>query len=70
MLRHHRTAPSADALAVCASKLGYYARHLGKSEKPEHQQWVKRFEKLRGMCLQALDQQAKTKWMTPERMGL
>lgn len=70
VLRHHRTAPSADALAVCASKLGYYVRHLGNSEKPLHQQWVVRFEKLRGMCLQAMDQQAKGKWMTPERMGL
>lgn len=70
VLRHHQTQPSADALAICASKLGYYAIHLGKSEKPEHQQWVMRFEELRFQCLQAIDQQAKTKWMTPERMKL
>ena len=70
VLRHHQTQPSADAFAICASKLGYYALHLGKSEKPEHQKWVARFEELRGQCLHAMEQQAKTKWMTPERMGL
>lgn len=69
VLRHHKTQPSADALAICASKLGYYAVHLSKSEKPEHIEWVKRFEELRGQCLHAMDQQAKGKWMTPERMG-
>jgi hypothetical protein len=70
VLRHHQALPSADALANCASKLAYYSYHLGKSKKPEHQEWVKRFEELRGQCLHAMDQQAKTKWMTPERMGL
>ena len=70
VLRFHNMSPSADALATCASKLGYYARHLGKSDKLEHQQWVARFEQLRGICLQEMDQQAKTKWMTAERMGL
>ena len=70
VLRHHQTPPSADALANCASKLAYYAHHLGKSDKPDHQRWVTRFEELRGQCLQAMDAQARTKWMTPERMGL
>jgi hypothetical protein len=70
VLRHHQTQPSADALAICASKLGYYALHLGKSDKPEHEQWVARFEELRALCLKAMEQQAKSKWMTPERMGL
>ncbi len=70
VLRFHNTGPSADALATCASKLGYYVKHLGKSKKPEHQEWVQRFCELRGLCHQALDQQAKVKWMTPERMGL
>jgi len=70
VLRHHQTQPSADALAICASKLGYYAHHLSKSTKPDSQLWVARFEDLRSECLQAMDQQAKTKWMTPERMGL
>ena len=70
VLRHHQTQPSADALANCASKLAYYSHHLAKSKKPEREQWVARFEELRSMCLTAMDQQAKTKWMTPERMGL
>jgi hypothetical protein len=70
VLRHHKAQPSADALANCASKLGYYAYHFGKSENPAHQEWVKRFKELRDQCLHAMDQQAKIKWMTPERMSL
>ncbi len=70
VLKFHNMSPSADALATCASKLGYYIKHLSKSEKPEHQDWVQRFYELRGRCQQALDQQAKVKWMTPKRMGL
>lgn len=38
VLRYLRADPSADALAICASKLGYYATHLSRSERPEHQQ--------------------------------
>jgi hypothetical protein len=70
VLRHHKSEPSADALANCASKLGYYAYHFGKSEKPEHADLVQRFGKLRGLCQEAMDQQAKIKWMTPQRMSL
>jgi hypothetical protein len=70
VLRHHKSEPSADALANCASKLGYYAYHFGKSENPAHADLVQRFGKLRGLCQEAMDQQAKTKWMTPERMAL
>jgi hypothetical protein len=70
VLRHHKAQPSADALANCASKLAYYSYHLGKSKKPEHQEWVKLFKELRGLCQEAMDQQAKIRWMTPERMGL
>jgi hypothetical protein len=70
VLRHHKAQPSADALANCASKLAYYAYYLGKSEEPEHQEWVKRFNELREQCLHAMDQQARIKCMTPERMGL
>lgn len=69
-LRFRNLQPSADALATCASKLGYYAYHLGKSTKAEHQDWVGRFEYLRTLCQQAMEMQARTKWMTPKRMGL
>lgn len=70
VLRHHKSEPSADALANCASKLGYYAYHFGKSENPAHAGLVERFGKLRGLCQEAMDQQARAKWMTFKRMGL
>jgi hypothetical protein len=70
VLRHNQTAPSADAFAICASKLGYYAHQLAKSENTEHQLWAKRFVKLRSLCHQAMEQQSRAKWMTAERMGL
>jgi hypothetical protein len=70
VLRHHKSEPSADALANCASKLGYYAYHLAKSEDPAHTLLVERFGTLRSECLQAMDIQARAKWMTFERMGL
>ena len=70
VLRFHNMPPSADALSVCASKLGYYARQLQQSQKPEHQQWAARFSQLKELCLAAMETQAREKWMTPERMGL
>lgn len=70
VLRFHKTEPSADALAICASKLGYYVQHLRHSAAPLHQEWVLRFERLHRLCLQAMEDQARTKWMTPERMGI
>ena len=70
VLLHQKSEPSADALANCASKLGYYAYHFAKSENPVHAELVQRFEKLRDLCQQAMDKQAQSKWMTFERMGL
>jgi hypothetical protein len=69
VLRFHQTDPSADALAICASKLGYYALRLEQSEQPSHKDWANRFIKLRSQCLHAIEMQARAKWMTPERMG-
>lgn len=69
-LRFRDLPPSADALATCASKLGYYAYHLKKSSRPDHQQMSARFVDLKAMCQQAMETQARTKWMTAERMGL
>lgn len=69
-LRFRNLNPSADALATCASKLAYYALHLSKSSKAEQREWGKRFHELRGLCQQAMEMQARAKWMTPERMGL
>lgn len=69
VLRFHSKAPSADAFATCASKLGYYAKHLHASEQPQHKDWVARFERLQKLCHRAMDDQARKRWMTPERMS-
>jgi len=70
VLRHHKSEPSADALATCATKIGYYAYHLAKSENPAHAELVERFGKLRDLYQKAMDKQALGKWMAFERMGL
>lgn len=62
--------PTTATLTICASKLGYYARHIGMSEKLEHRELSKGFTKLRSLCEAAIEQQARARWMTPERMGL
>lgn len=70
VLRFHKIGPSTDALATCASKLRYYVYHLGKSDTEQHQEWAVRFEQLHELCQEAVDRQARTKWMTAKRMGL
>jgi hypothetical protein len=70
VLKFHNIDASADALATCASKLGYYVYHLNKSSCAEHQDWAVRFQRLRELCQTTLEHQARSKWMTPERMGL
>jgi biotin-(acetyl-CoA carboxylase) ligase len=70
VLRTHQTQPSADAFATCASKLGYYAKHMSQSKNPAYREWSSLFLQLRELCFTAMDQQAKAKWMTPKRMGL
>ena len=69
-LRFRDLPPSADALATCASKLGYYAYHLNKSSRPDHQQMSARFVDLKIICQQAMETQARAKWMTAGRVGL
>ena len=68
VLKFHNKDPSADAFATCASKLGYYVRHLSASDQLEHQDWATRFVRLQRLCHQAMDQQARKRWMTPQRM--
>ena len=70
VLRFNQTQPSADAIATCASKLAYYAKHLRASKDQTHQDWAEEFDHLRGLCEHALYENARRKWMTPERMGL
>mgnify|MGYP006875400309 FL=1 len=69
-LKFRQLDPSAATLATCGSKLGYYAHHLANSTKTEHHDWRQRFIKLRQLCEQAMEQQARAQWMTPKRMGL
>ncbi len=68
-LRYHRLQPSMEALAVCSHKLGYYAERLRTSEDDSHKAWAERFDRLSLLCEQAIAQQAKAKWMSPDRMG-
>ena len=68
-LRFRNLPPSADALATCASKLGYYAHHLAKSPNAQNQSIAAKFTELRALCLTEIDQLARSKWMTVERMG-
>lgn len=69
VLRFHQADPSADALVTLVSKLGYYAEHFGRSDRPDHADWAQRFGQLRDICQKTLERQARAKWMTPERMG-
>jgi hypothetical protein len=68
VLRFHQADPSPDALVTLASKLGYYAEHFGQSDRPDHANWAQRLQRLRDLCQQTLDKQARAKWMTPTRM--
>ena len=69
VLRFQQLQPSADALAICASKLDYYAQRLEGSSDSKHKQWAQRFAVLHSKCTMALNEQARTKWQAAERMG-
>ena len=70
VLRFHKQPASADALATCASKLGYYHKHLARSERQDHKELAETFQRLRALCVVTMEEQAQAKWMTPERMAL
>ena len=69
VLRFQQLQPSADALAVCASKLQYYTQRLEGSSDSKHKHWAQRFAVLHSKCTTALNEKARTKWQTAERMG-
>ena len=69
VLHFQQLQPSADALAVCASKLNYYTQRLERSSDSKHKQWAQRFAVLHSKCTTALNEQARTKWQASERMG-
>ena len=69
VLRYNRIEPSVETLTVCAHKLGHYADSLRSSDAQSHQQWVKRFDRLKALCDQAIARQAEAVWREPARMG-
>jgi hypothetical protein len=66
-LRYHQIEPSVETLAVCSNKLGYYADRLRGND--EHNAWVDRFDRLKGLCDQAIDRQAQAVWRASNRMS-
>jgi hypothetical protein len=68
VLKFHAADASADALAVCSSKLGYYAKRFAASDEPAHLQLVQTFLRLRILCEATIERQARAKWMTQSRM--
>jgi hypothetical protein len=68
-LRFQKLQPSADALAVCASKLNYYRAKLERSSEARHRVWAERLATLHEKCTVALNKQAEAKWRVAERMG-
>ena len=70
VLRYHKISPSVEALAICASKLGYYADRLRSSEQKEHQQWCDRFDELQALCEVEIERLTQAKWRSSKRMAL
>lgn len=70
VLRFHKQPASADALATCASKLAYYQSLLSRSKNVEHSRLAETFQRLRALCVVTMEEQARAKWMTPDRMGV
>jgi hypothetical protein len=65
-LRHLGNDPSAEALAILASKLGHYTQRLGGAGQAD---WAARFDVLHQHCCAALEQHACDRWQTLERMN-
>jgi hypothetical protein len=65
-LRHLGNDPSAEALAILASKLGHYTQRLGRGGQAD---WAARFDVLHQHCRAALEQHACDRWQTLERMN-
>ncbi|WP_353611299.1 DUF6626 family protein [Roseobacter sp. AzwK-3b] len=61
-LRFQDSYPSADALAVLASKLAYFSKRLSDSPDPSHQFHSSEFGRLHRVTEQALYDQARRKW--------
>jgi len=61
-LRFRKLQPSAAALAVCASKLGFYADAFIASDRPQTQHTGRALKGLQQLCEQELNTGARLKW--------
>lgn len=62
-LRFRGLKPSADALAICANKLGYYAEVYETSDRPSTQVTGHNLRTLQRLCDEAIDIAARNKWV-------
>lgn len=67
-LRHLSQEPSAEALAILASKLGHYTQRLWLAGECQAG-WAARFDVLHQHCRTALEQHARDRWQAEERMS-
>ena len=61
-LRFRELQPSTDVLAVCASKLGFYADAFIASDRPYSVQTGKNLKQLKQLCEDELAKAAKCQW--------
>ena len=67
-LRHLGQEPSAEALAILASKLEHYTQRLWRAGEGQAG-WAARFDVLNQHCRAALEQHARDRWQEQGRMG-
>jgi hypothetical protein len=67
-LRHLGQDPSAEALAILASKLEHYTQRLWRAGDAEADR-AARFDVLHQHCRAALEQHARDRWQAEERMN-
>ena len=61
-LRFRDLQPSADALAVCANKLAFYAEALSESDRPYSQATGRNLRELQLICEDTIRQAAQRQW--------
>jgi hypothetical protein len=61
-LRFRDLQPSADALAVCANKLAFYAAALSKSDRRHSQATGRNLRELQLICEETIQQSAQRQW--------
>ena len=69
VLRFQQLQPSADALAVCASKLNYYTQRLERSSDRKHKQWAQGLAVLHLLCSATQQMHNGTKRTSADKMA-